>query len=376
MKKLILVILSITGITATFAQPKADEPGTHDHKYYFPVSLYGDSLAFNRAIPSLAEKVIADFSDKEKKNFEKSAGYYFLSQDHKKVLEMVDSIEKKGDMLSGMELKSYAIAKMKEKEKAGSFEQTFKQDYTASYNQLTFRKKVSAALFDTAVITEYRKGYIDLKDKFKKNNSDSLNYDDAKTLLDNLSVYLLFKEVYPLISPLLTDKKYLQMFPAIKGYKWAGVVPVQNIDDKLDPNMQYKLLMELTGFAPKGQESTAQKEINGGIGEVARKINLHVAGGVPKEKMDVVIIVHAGALFALLNNEKYKQKYQVDNPNITLIKELQDFGAKFIVCGQAMTFLRLEKEDLLPGIKEAISAQTVLSMYELKGYKVYDVTLD
>ena len=374
MKKLLLVILSITGITATFAQPKADEPGTHDHKYYFPVSLYGDSLAFNRAIPSLAEKVIADFSDKEKKNFEKSAGYYFLSQDHKKVLEMVDSIEKKGDALSGMELKSYAIAKMKEK--AGSFEQTFKQDYTAAYNHLTFRKKVSAALFDTAVINEYRKGYIDLKDKFKKNNSDSLSYDDAKTLLDNLSVYLLFKEVYPLISPLLTDKKYLQMFPAIKGYKWAGVVPVQNIDDKLDPNMQYKLLMELTGFAPKGQESTAQKEINGGIGEVARKINLHVGGGVPKEKMDVVIIVHAGALFALLNNEKYKQKYQVDNPNITLIKELQDFGAKFIVCGQAMTFLRLEKEDLLPGIKEAISAQTVLSMYELKGYKVYDVTLD
>jgi len=134
--------------------------------------------------------------------------------------------------------------------------------------------------------------------------------------------------------------------------------------------------MELTGFAPKGQEATAMKEINGGIGEVARKINLHVAGGVPKEKMDVVIIVHAGALFALLNNEKYKQKYQVDNPNIALIKELQDFGAKFIVCGQAMTFLRLEKEDLLPGIKEAISAQTVLSMYELKGYKFYDVSLD
>jgi intracellular sulfur oxidation DsrE/DsrF family protein len=59
-----------------------------------------------------------------------------------------------------------------------------------------------------------------------------------------------------------------------------------------------------------------------------------------------------------------------------LIKELQNFGVKFIVCGQAMTFLRLEKEDLVPGIKEAISAQTVLSMYELKGYKMYDVSLD
>jgi len=376
MRKLLLVILSITSITTLFAQPKAEEPSIHDHKYYFPSSLYDDSVSFNKAIPSLAEKVIADFSEKEKKNFEKSAGYYFLAEDYNKVIASVDSLEKKGDKLSGMELKSYAIAKMKEKDKPGSFEQAFKQDYSAAYNQLTFRKKVSVALFDSSVINDFQKGYKELKDKFEKNKSDSLSYEDAGSLLDNLSVYLLFKKIYPLMSPLTQDKNYVQMFPAIKGYKWAGVVPVQNIDDKLDPKMQYKLLMELTGFAPKGQESTAQKEINGGIGEVARKINLHVAGGVPKEKMDVVVIVHAGALFALLNNEKYKQKYQVDNPNIALIKELQDFGAKFIVCGQAMTFLRLEKEDLVPGIKEAISAQTVLSMYELKGYKFYDVTLD
>ena len=377
MRQLLLIVLFIgTYLTNSFAQPKIEEPTAHVHKYYFPSSLYDDSVAFNNAIPSLAEKVIADFSEKEKKNFEKSAGYYFLAQDYNKLLAFVDSVEKKVDPLTTLELKSYAIAKMKEKEKPGSFEQTFKQDYSAAYNHLTFRKKVSAALFDTAVINEYKKGHIELKDKFKKNKSDSLNYEDAESLLDNLSVYLLFKEIYPLISPMLTNKKYVQMFPAIKGYKWAGVVPVENVDDRLDPNMQYKLLMELTGFAPKGQESTAQKEINGGIGGVARKINLHVAGGVPKEKMDVVIIVHAGALFALLNNEKYKQKYQLDNPNIALIKELQNFGAKFIVCGQAMTFLRLEKEDLLPGIKEAISAQTVLSMYELKGYKFFDIRLD
>lgn len=376
MRKLLLAILLITCLAPLFAQPKVEEPAAHIQKIYFPASLYDDSIAFIKAIPSLAEKVIADFSEKEKKNFEKSAGYYFLAQDYKKVIAFVDSIEKKGDILTGMELKSYAIAKMKEKEKPGSFEQTFKQDYTAAYDHLTFRKKVSAALFDSAVINQYKQGYTERKEKFRKNKSDSLSYEDAGSLLDDLSVYLLFEEIYPLISPLLYEKKYAQMFPAIKGYKWAGVVPVQNIDDKLDPIMQYKLLMELTGFAPKGQESTAQKEINGGIGEVARKINLHVAGGVPKEKMDVVVIVHAGALFALLNNEKYKQKYQVDNPNIALIKELQDFGAKFIVCGQAMTFLRLEKEDLVPGIKEAISAQTVLSMYELKGYKFYDVRLD
>jgi intracellular sulfur oxidation DsrE/DsrF family protein len=166
------------------------------------------------------------------------------------------------------------------------------------------------------------------------------------------------------------------MHPAIKGYKWSGVVPVQGVDEVADRKMKYKLLMELTGFAAKGQEATAKNEINGGLGEVARKVNLHVAAGVPKENIDLVIIVHAGALFSLLNNDKYKRKYGIDNPNIALIKELQDFGAKIVVCGQAMTFLRLEKEDLVAGIKQAVSAQTVLSTYELKGYKLYDVSLD
>src|SRR6187551_1208895 len=138
MRKLLLVILSITSITTLFAQPKAEEPSIHDHKYYFPSSLYDDSVSFNKAIPSLAEKVIADFSEKEKKNFEKSAGYYFLAQDYKKILAFVDSLEKKGDILTGLELKQYAFAKLKEKDKPGSFDQTFKEGYTAAFNQLSF----------------------------------------------------------------------------------------------------------------------------------------------------------------------------------------------------------------------------------------------
>jgi intracellular sulfur oxidation DsrE/DsrF family protein len=81
-----------------------------------------------------------------------------------------------------------------------------------------------------------------------------------------------------------------------------------------------------------------------------------------------VVVVHAEGLYSLLSNEKYKKKYGVDNPNIPLIKELQNYGVKMIVCGQAMTFWRLEMQDLVPGIKQALTAQTVLSSYQLKNY--------
>ena len=76
-----------------------------------------------------------------------------------------------------------------------------------------------------------------------------------------------------------------------------------------------------------------------------------------------------------MNVPQYKKKYAVDNPNIAVIKELQNYGVKVIVCGQAMTYLNLEMEDLVPGIKQALNAQTVISSYQLKNYVYFDMSL-
>jgi intracellular sulfur oxidation DsrE/DsrF family protein len=362
---------------ASVGQPKPEDSSASNQKFYFPASFYNDRAAVDKAIPSLAEKVINNFSADNKKDWQKQADYNALAHNFKSSLDAIDSLRKKNDDKSGeMALRSYDLAMIKDKEKPGSFDQVFKQEYSTVYNQLSFRKKVSAAFFDTSAVTQSKKDYTEFTEKFKKDKTDSLTNEEAQSLLDKYLANSVYGKIQPLMSVYTSDPKYQMMFPAIKGYNWAGVAPVQNVTELAEPNMKYKLLMELTGFAAKGQEKTAKNEINGGIGEVARKINLHVAAGVPQKNIDVVVIVHAGALFALLNNEKYKRKYGIDNPNITMIKDLQNFGARIIVCGQAMTFLGLEMEDLVSGIKEAMSAQTVLSTYELKGYKLYDVTLD
>jgi len=378
MRQLLFTIMVFcTWVIASFGQPNRADSATQDQKFYFPASLYGDPAALDKAIPSLAEKVINNFSADNKKDWQKQVGYNALAHNFKSSLTAIDSLRKKDDDKSGeMALRSYDLAMIKDKEKPGSFDQVFKKEYSTEYDQLSFRKKVSAAFFDTSFITQSKKDYTEFTEKFKKDKTDSLTNEDAQSLLDKYIAYSVYGKIYPLMSTYTSDPKYQMMFPAIKGYNWAGVAPVQNVTELADPKMKYKLLMELTGFAAKGQEKTAKNEINGGIGEVARKVNLHVAAGVPQKNIDLVVIVHAGALFAFLNNEKYKRKYGIDNPNITMIKNLQNFGAKIIVCGQAMTFLGLEMEDLVPGIKEALSAQTVLSTYELKGYKLYDVTLD
>lgn len=150
----------------------------------------------------------------------------------------------------------------------------------------------------------------------------------------------------------------------------GGVVPVANPDEPIDPTIKYRLLMNFTQAATTAAKA---KEINGALAEVARIINLHIAAGVPKENLELVVIAHGSGLFSLLDQKHYHKKFNIDNPNEALVKELEDAGVKFLACGQAMKFLDIEKTDLLNGIKQAYSAKTVISTYSLKGFVLTDV---
>ena len=160
------------------------------------------------------------------------------------------------------------------------------------------------------------------------------------------------------------------VFPAVKGGEFSGVIPVADPTEVPDPKMEYKLLFELTA----NNTDSSSKNNNNGLVELARILNLHVASGIPVSKITPLIVVHAGALHAISSNAHYKTRYKTDNPNLKLIKDLENkFGAKLIACGQAMAFLKFKKEDLLPEVKISITAQTVLSSYQLKGYVKYDL---
>jgi intracellular sulfur oxidation DsrE/DsrF family protein len=111
--------------------------------------------------------------------------------------------------------------------------------------------------------------------------------------------------------------------------------------------------------------------LNSGLIEVVRKINLHVASGIPLKKIFPVVLIHAGALNAITTNKYYKEHYKLDNPNLKVINDLVNLGAKFIACGQAMAFFNIKADDLLPLVKISLTAQTVLSSYQLKGYVLY-----
>ena len=168
----------------------------------------------------------------------------------------------------------------------------------------------------------------------------------------------------------LTSK---MIYPLINAGKWSGVVPVINPTEIPDQSMNFKLLFELMINNP----DSISKDINHGLTEICRIINLHVASGIPVKNITPVIVVHGPALFPLYNNNNYKKKYKVDNPNISVLQELiSKTGVKIIACGQAMAFLDVKSEDMMPEVKVSVTAITVLSNYGLKGYKLYSISED
>lgn len=150
--------------------------------------------------------------------------------------------------------------------------------------------------------------------------------------------------------------------PIIKDF--GAVYEIPDAVEKPDPKLNYKILVDLV------MASSKPDTINLGIEAACTLLNLHGVGGVPKEKLKMVIAVHNAAGFTVLNNEAYRARYRVDNPNLPMIKALQDAGVKIVVCGQTLKKRGIDPSTLAPGISVATSALTTITTYQLKGYAV------
>lgn len=148
--------------------------------------------------------------------------------------------------------------------------------------------------------------------------------------------------------------------PVIKSYGQVFQIPAA--DHKPDPSIKYKILVELTENASKPDS------LNEYLEALATLINLHAAEGVPKENIQMAVVLRKMATYGVFGNELYKEKFKCDNPNMQLLKELMDAGVEFYVCGQTMLKRNIDTKKLAPGTKIASSGLTTISTYQLQGY--------
>lgn len=101
---------------------------------------------------------------------------------------------------------------------------------------------------------------------------------------------------------------------------------------------------------------------------IARLMNLHAMGGVSEQNMQVVAVLHKDALWAVLSQEAYREKFGVDNPHIPLFQELKRHGVKLLVCSQSLFKREVPYQLVTPEVEVATSMLTTMTTYQLKGY--------
>lgn len=129
-----------------------------------------------------------------------------------------------------------------------------------------------------------------------------------------------------------------------------------------DAKASYKVVFSVTKGADKPDQ------ISPGLDRVARTVNLYASAGVPLSHLHFVAIVSGTATPLVLDDEHYRQKFGVANPNLLVVDELKKAGVDVAVCGQAVAENKIEYEWLDSRVTLALSAITTITTLQQQGY--------
>ena len=156
-------------------------------------------------------------------------------------------------------------------------------------------------------------------------------------------------------------------YPVFDFHPWVGVVKSDAQVLKYDKKLNYRLAIDVTDGV---KDSTS---ILSPLLEVARSYNLNIANGVPQKKLDVTVVIHGSAIWGMLNEDAYQEKYGVENPNLEVIKTLKKEGIEFYVCAQVLAFRNVEFDEISKDVDLAVSAKTALITLDQMGYSYLNV---
>ena len=173
------------------------------------------------------------------------------------------------------------------------------------------------------------------------------------------------KRILVLVSVLIfsvTIQAQNKLYPLVKNFGSVSEVPFAV--EKPDPKLDYKIIVEVSSTNER------QELVHEFFDKVANVVNLHALGGVPANKLHVVMVIHGPAAQFVVNDEAYQKKFGMNNPNIPLFAALKEAGVKIFVCGQSVLKRNIDPDTITPEVTVALSAVTTLTTYQLKGYAV------
>ena|SRR5688572_21227757 len=146
---------------------------------------------------------------------------------------------------------------------------------------------------------------------------------------------------------------------------YGKVFHVPFAKDRPDPSTQYKIIFEAS------VEPFDSSMVYPPLEHLARMYNLHVYGGVPQKNLDVVLAIGSYAIPVTMQNEAYRKRYGIDNPNIKILEQLKAAGIKLNGCAQSTLKYGIDPNDVNPDFTIIFSRFTTVSSYQLKGYAYF-----
>ncbi len=148
------------------------------------------------------------------------------------------------------------------------------------------------------------------------------------------------------------------IFPTIQGH--GGVVARPNAVHQ--PRAAAKVVFDVTAGG-------SAAEINKGFDRVARLLNLYGAAEVDTKELKITVVMHGDGTSAVLRDEAYHDRFgEPKNPNLPLIRQLQEAGAEVVVCGQALNYKGFHDSEVAEFIPIAAAAMTVIIHKQMDGY--------
>ncbi len=148
--------------------------------------------------------------------------------------------------------------------------------------------------------------------------------------------------------------------PTIAG---AGKIhPMPKAAYQPDRQATYKVVFSLSKAAAK------PTDVSPALDHVARAVNLYVNAGVPLSHLKFVAIAAGPATPIVLNNEQYRNKYGVANPNLALIAQLRKAGVDVAVCAQAVAEHDFKYDWVDSQVTVALSGLTTVINLQQQGY--------
>lgn len=156
----------------------------------------------------------------------------------------------------------------------------------------------------------------------------------------------------------------LQTGPAVADYGPVFTIDPDQVAFAPSPDKELKAVFEIS----IGAEGHDKEDVS--IMNVARFVNMHARAGMPKDKLKAAIVMHGGGTWEVLNNEAYRRRFGMDNPNLPALEELAAAGVDIYVCAQSAASRKiLWKEFASPTVKMAFSAMTAMVSLQRDGYQ-------